>query len=300
VLAVSGLFAFVLLIMWAAGATSAIYGVATLVIQLALAIAVVAAVVSQRGRRLGSIALGIILLVNVGTIGAASAVTRPPAAVTASDPETDRWLAYPGIRGQSTDEILSRESLEGVTRTGDELMAAIRTELTAQYGFDWVPGVPGTIRHERNGYGGESMLVSYDSDNWATTQAIREHEQKLAVMAAIDEVLADYGFSTLYPLNDPADGFDPAYLERFYGSADIRTQSIWEWVSVDYPGTIRLYANITDLTHDVDGEFLATRQGQVDDSGEPIEGLRISILAPEVLSEADVEEFLKRMEDFPG
>ncbi len=298
-LAAAVLFALVLMGMWAAGATTAIYGVATLAVQLVLLIGVIAAVVTARGRRFGSIALAILLLVNVGTIGAASAVTRPPAATVAADPEADYWAAYLGIRDQYVDDILARASLEEVTRTGDELLEAIRERLTARYGYDWVRGVPGTTRHERNGYGGESMLVTYDSDNWATTEPITDHEQKLAVMGTIDEVILGYGFSDLYALNDPSDGFDPGTLERFYGSTDIRTQSVWEWVSVDGAGLIRLYATLTDLSNDDAGRFRATREGQVADSGEPLEGLRISIYVPEVLSDADVDEFLDRMADYP-
>lgn len=297
-LALSGVFALVLLVMWAAGTTSAIYAVATLAIQLVLVIAVVAALLSPRGRMLGSIALALVLLVNVGTIGAASAVTRPPTQVVVADPEADRWAAYPGVRGLTQDDILSRPSLEEVTRTGDALLADIRAELTARFGYEWVPGVPGTLRNERNGYGGESMLVTYDSDNWATTQPIADHARKLEVMAAIDDVLYEYGWSEIYSLNDPAGGFDPAYLERFYGSADIRTQSVWEWVSGDYPGPMRVYATLTDLTND-DGSFRARREGQVASSGEPIEGLRLSIYAEELLSEADRDEFLERMADYP-
>ena len=300
VLGAAGLFAFILLIMWAAGATSAIYGVAMLALQLALLIGVIAVILSPRGRgrRLGSIALAITLFVNVGTIGAASAVTRPPAAAVAADPEADHWAAYPGIQGQTAEEILDRASLEEVSRVGDEVLAAIRDRVTARFGYDWVRGVPGTTRAERNGYGGESMLVTYDSDNWATTQAITGYDQKLEVMAAVDDAILDVGFSDLYSLNDPANGFDPSVLENFYGSTDIRTQAVWEWVSADGAGLIRVYATLTDLSVD-DGRFRATREGQVAGTGEPLEGLRISIYAPEVLSEADVDEFLDRMADYP-
>ena len=298
VLGLAGLFALVLLILWAAGATGAIYGGVTLVLQLGLLVAVVAVVVSPRGRRVGALALALVLLVNVGTIGAASAITHPPAADVVADPDADYWAAYPGIRGQEPDDILSRLSLEQAIGTGDAMLAAIRAELTDRFGYGWTPGVAGSTRAERNGYGGESLLVAYTSDNWATTEAIRDHAQKLATMAAIDDVLLDGGFSDLYSLNDPANGFDPAILERFYGSADIRTQATWEWVASDGTGVIRVYATLTDLTDD-DGTFRAAREGQVAGSGEPLEGLRISVYAPEVLSEADVAEFLQRLEDYP-
>jgi hypothetical protein len=298
-LAAAALLGLVLLGMWGAGATDAIYGVVTLAFQLGVAITVVAALVDRRGRALGSIALAIVLLVNVGTIGAASAIAHHPGSVTAApDPEADYWAAYPGIRDQSEDEILARMSLEQAVSAGDQLMAAIRSRLSSEYGFEWVQGIEGGTRNERNGYGGESMLVQYDSGNWATTEPITDYEQKLDVMDTIDEVLEDYGFWAAISFNEPSSGFDPAYIERLYGSTDPRTQPLWEWYSDNYPEPLLFYATVSDLTHD-DGRFRAAREAQVAGTTEPLEALIISVLIPEVLSEADVAEFQERMADYP-
>lgn len=298
VLAAAILFALVLLIMWAAGATTAIYGLVMLALQLALLVAVIAALVTARARTLGAIALAVMLVVNIGTIGAASALAPGSSTLLPTDPEDDRWAAYPGIKGQDESEILARTSLEEAQATAEEMMAAMRDRLTAEHGYQWVEGRGGGIRAERNGYGGESMLVQYTSEVWSTTEPVRDYRQKLAAMATIDEVLAEYGFYGLAALNDPSSGFDPDYLTRFYGSADPRTQTEWEWYSDDYPGPMRFYANITDLTND-DGGRRTTREAQVAGTAEPVEGLRLSFLVPEVLSEADVDEFRTRMDDYP-
>lgn len=289
----------VLLVLWAAGSTQAIYGALMLALQLAVLVTVIAALVSARDQRFGAIAVAIVLLVNVGTMGAASALTHPPGTQLA-DPEDDYWAAYPGIKGQTADEILGRVSLESAQASAENIMAEIRKRLTAAFGFDWVEGRGSDIRPERNGYGGESMLVQYTSERWSTTEPVTDHELKLDAMRVIDEVLADSGFSALVPLNDPATGFDPSYLERFYGSTDPRTQVEWEWYSDDWPGPMRFYVNVTDLSHDVDGGFRTAREGQVAGTHEPVEGLRISFLVPEVLSEDDVTEFERRMADYPG
>ncbi|AYF97147.1 hypothetical protein [Protaetiibacter intestinalis] len=291
-------FALVLLIMWAAGATDAIYGMFVLALQLAVLIVVVASLVDTRGRALGSAALALALLVNVGTIGAASAVTRPPS-VTLTSPEDDYWAGYPGIKGQYTDEILARTSLEQAQATAEEVLADIRERLSEEYGFTWVAGRGPSTRAERNGFGGESMLVEWTSERWGTAEPISDISLKLDAMATIGEVLEQHGFAPLYSFNDPASGFDPGMLERLYGSDDIRTQPEWEWYSEDYPGPMRFYANITDLTLDDDGSFRAAREAQVAGSDEPIEGLRIGFLVPEVLSEADRDEFVTRMADYP-
>ncbi len=298
-LAAAGVLAFVLLVMWSVGATQAIYGIAMLALQLVIVVAVVAALGSARNRRVGAVAATIVLLVNVGTIGAASAITHQPG-TSVTDPEDDYWARYPGIKGQTADEILARTSLEDARHTAEEVMAEIRRRLTERFGFAWVEGRGSDIRAERNGYGGESMLVQYTSEHWSTVEPVTDYQLKLDAMAAIDEVLVEFGFFELTPLNDPSTGFDPAYLERFYGSTDPRTQVEWEWYSDDWPGPMRSYANVTDLTHDVDGGFRAAREGQVAGTDEPVEGLRISFLVPEVLSEDDVAEFERRIADYPA
>jgi hypothetical protein len=290
--------ALVLLIMWAARATGAIYAGVTLALQLAVVVAVVAALVDIRGRRLGGIALAIVLVINVGTIGAASALNFHPGSVVTADPEADHWAAYPGISGQSESEILARPSLEEVQRTADVVLAAVRARLTSEFGFEWVEGVAGGIRPERNGYGGESMLVQYTSENWATTTPVTDFELKHEVLDVIDDVLAEHGFWYLIAFNEPSSGFDPAYIERLYGSTDPRTQPLWASYSENEPDPLRFYVNISDLTHDDDGSFRAAREAEVAGTAEPLEGVQISFLALQVLSEADLEEFQERMQDY--
>lgn len=292
---------FVLLILWAAGSPGAIYGVAMLVLQLVVVVAIVAALVDPRGRRLGSAALVIALVLNVGTIGAASALTHPPAppGSVASDPEDDYWAAYPGIRGWSSSEILARPSLEEVQREADRMLAAVRARLARDFGVEWVRGLPGYLRHERNGYGGESMLVEFGSGNWATTTPVTDYATKIAMMTAIEDVLVGEDFWGMFAFNEPSSGFDDAYLERLYGGTDPRTQPEWEWYTDNSPGPIRFYAMITDLTHDDSGAFRRAREARVAGTAEPVEGLRIMVIVPELLSEDDVEEFLERMADYP-
>ena len=299
-LGAAALFALVLLCMWAAGATTAIYSLATLAFQLAVVVAVIAAFADRRGRALGAIALALVLLVNVGTIGAASAIGRHPGVFVAetADPEDDYWAAYPGVIELSENEVLGRQSLEDAVDSGDALLAAIRARLTREFGFEWVRGVEGMTRNERNGYGGESMLVQYTSENWVTATPVTDFDLKHEVLDVIDEVLFEYGFWGSIPFNEESSGFDPAYIERLYGSTDPHTQPLWESYSENEPDPLRFYVDISDLTHDDDGSFRAARQAQVAGSAEPLEGVRISFLALQVLSEADVAEFQERMQAY--
>jgi len=299
VLGAAILFGLGLLIMWAVGATSAIYGLVTLFLQLGLVVAVIAALVSAKARALGAIALAVVLVVNVGTIGAAASLRPGSGGQIVGGPEDDHWAAYPGIKGQSEGEILDRTSLEEARELSDDAMAEIRERLTEEFGFEWVLAAGEDLRKERNGYGGESMLVSFSSEVWSTTEPVRDHSLKLAAMSVIEEVLSEYGFYAFVPLNDPSTGFDPDYLVRFYGSEDPRTQTDWEWYTDNWPGPMRFYANITDLTHDTDGTRREAREAVVAGTDAPVEGLRIGFYVPEVLSESDRDEFQKRMDEYP-
>ncbi|GGH50327.1 hypothetical protein [Microbacterium album] len=305
-LAGASLFALVLLGMLAFGATDAFYGVTALTIQLLVAAAIVAAFVVRRGRTLAGIALALTLLVNVATVGALSAVHTSAAGTYpgASDPRA----AYPGVRGVDPDDILARRSLEQVRDETDALLERVRDRLSAEYGYTWVQAGGEDLRPERNGYGGESLLVEYTSPSWATVEPITDVSRKYAVMATIDEVLVSGGYWNLLPLNDPRSGIDPGVLTRFYGSDDPDTQAMWEWyssrmddrLSPDRGETTLFYATLHDLSRDPTGDFRAAREAQHARTGEPLEGLQLTFLAPMLLSEADREAFEQGIRDHPG
>jgi hypothetical protein len=89
-------------------------------------------------------------------------------------------------------------------------------------------------------------------------------------------------------------------IAKLYGSDDPRTQTTWEYYTENYPDPLRFYANIYDISNDRDGGFLAEREAQSARTGEPLEGLRLTVLASAVLSEADRAEFEEKLGDYPG
>ena len=189
---------------------------------------------------------------------------------------------------------------EGITEDETTLLTDIREELSAEFGYTWTPAGEEDIRPERNGYGGESMLVQRSSAAWATNEPVQDYARKQEVMRVIDRVLARHGLWGLASLNDPSSGLDPSMLAKLYGSDDPRTQDTWEWYSDNYPDPLRFYATIYDLSNDPSGEFLAEREAQKAQTGEPLEGLQIFVYSRQLLSEADRDEFQKRIQDYPG
>ncbi|WP_217176962.1 hypothetical protein [Streptomyces sp. AC495_CC817] len=303
VLGVSILFALVLLGTLVAGATDLLYGVTMLALQLVVAALVIAALVSPRGRLLGGIALIVALLFNVATVGGLSALqTSASGNYTGVKTEKQKHEeAYPGIKGQDPQAALDQQSLEDVRADAESLFAEIRTRITDEFGYEWVQVGDEDLRPERNGYGGESMLIEYTTAGWATTEPIQDYRRKLEVMQVIDDVVSQHGLYGLYAFNDPSvSGMDPSMIAKLYGSDDPRTQHTWESYTENYPDPMRFYANIYDLSQDPDGGFRQSREAQNARTGEPLEGLQLAVIASGVLSDADREEFQKKLQEYPG
>ena len=302
-LVLSILFAVTLLGTLVVGGTDILYGITMLTVQLVVVAVIVAALFSARGRRLGAIALIIAVLFNVATIGGVSALQTSASGnyEGRKTAEQKHAEAYPGIKGTDAQQTLSQQSLEEVQSQAEALFADIRTRLTGEFGYTWTQVGSDDLRPERNGYGGESMLVELTTAAWATNEPIQDYDRKLAVMAVINDVVAQHGLWELYAFNDPTNsGIDPAMITKLYGSDDPRTQTTWEYYTENYPDPMRFYANIYDVSNDRDGGFLKEREAQHTRTGEPLEGLQLVVIASGVLSEADREEFQTRMQEYPG
>lgn len=295
------LFAVILLSTLLTGGTDLLYGVTMLTVQLVVLGVVIAAVASRRGRLLGASALAITLLLNVATVGAMSAVQTSASGNYQGQKSEERKHeeAYPGIKDIAPSSALSQPSLEEVQETSNAMLAEIRTRLTDEFGYTWTEVADEVLRPERNGYGGESMLVEYTSAPWMTNEPIQDHERKLEVMAVIEDVVIEFGMYELYSFNEPSSGLDDTVLEQFYGSTDPRTQNTWEWYSDNYPDPLRFYANVYDLSNDRTGDFRGEREAQNGRTGEPLEGLRIFIIASELLSADDRAAFEEKLEEYP-
>ena len=296
----AGLFSALLIALATVGEAHSALGTSMLVLQVVVVGLVIAALCIRRARLAAAIALTVSLLVNVGTVGAVGALLSdpltPPSAGTTADGPADG--DYAGIKDVDPQSVLLAPSLEDVQDHTNELSERIRESLSAEFGLTWTRIADASARPERNGYGGESMLQQYTSPTWRTDQPIRDHDQKLEVMAAIDRELAVAGeYYALYPLNEPDGSIDPRALESLYGSADPREQSVWEYVAQRYgtpgissPSPTLLYATLTDLSNDDDGQVRAREEAERTD-GEPLEGLNLMFISAQLLAEGDRDAF---------
>ncbi|WP_345188307.1 hypothetical protein [Microbacterium panaciterrae] len=294
-------FAIVMLILLAVGNADAFFGATMLVLQLVVVGLVVAALATRGGRTLGAAALTVALVLNVGTLGALTAV-RVAATGSYAGHKTDKqklWEAYPGIKDKDPNRFLTQQSLEQLQTIADETMTDIRTRLTAEYGFTWVKVSDAQDRPERNGYGGESMLVRYASPVWATTQPVTGYAHKLEVMRTIDAIIAQHGWRGMIAFNDPASGVDPSVIPKMYGGATPQTQVDWEWFSDEQPDPGWFYATMTDLANDASGQYRASREQTSQRTGEPLEGLQLAVVGRYMLSASKVDAFKKALSKYP-
>lgn len=296
------LFLVVLLIVAAVGGADALYGTTMLVLQLLVLGVMIAALFTRRGRVLAASALAVTLLLNTWTVGAMGAMY----AAANHDYDGTKSVeqrhaeAHPGIRDMSMREVLDQPSLEQAQALGAEIMAEIRARLSAEFGFTWVSTGGEDIGPERNGYGGESMLRRYVSTVWTSEQPVRSVTLKRQVMAVVEQVIGEYGLWGLYAFNEPGSVITDDMRARLYGSTDPALQHTWEYYGDDYPDPLRFYAMAYDLGNDPSGQFFIQREAQNAQTGEPLEGIQLVIFARRLLSEADREEFIERMADYPA
>lgn len=294
-------FAVLMLILLAIGAADAFFGATMLALQLVVLGLAIAALATKAGRVLGAVALTVALVLNVGTVGALSAI-RVAATGSYGGHKTDKqklWEAYPGIKDQDPNRYLHQQSLEQLQLLADETMTDVRARLTAAYGLQWVKSSDAQERPERNGYGGESMLVRFTSATWATTTPVTGYAHKLEVMQTVESVITQHGWRDMVAFNDPGSGVDPAMISKMYGGATPESQVDWEWFSDDQSDPGWFYADITDLANDTTGEYRASREQTAQRTGEPLEGLRLTVVGRYMLSEKKVDDFTKALTRYP-
>jgi hypothetical protein len=297
----SGLFVVVLFSLLRFDPTTTFYQTTLIALQVLLLALIIAALVTKRGRMLGAIALSVALVFNIGSVGAISAVQASETG-NFEEHKSDHQRheeAFPGIKDVPSKDTLAQPSLEEMRARADAFMADVRRALTDRFGYTWVKVADETLRPERNGYGGESMLVRMYSPVWAIEQSVHDYNRKLAIMSVIESVAMRHDFYGPYSLNDDP-GFDDSLTEKLYGSSNPRTQHTWEWYAPAWPDPGWMYVSIWDLTLDSTGELRKSREAMQARSGEPLEGLQLVYYAAELLSEADRAEFIERMRGYPG
>ncbi|WP_228498510.1 hypothetical protein [Plantibacter sp. VKM Ac-2876] len=280
--------------------------VLVVVVQIVLLIGSVIVIRRKVRRRWGVLALVLLLVVNpvtamaVGGLSTDRAGDGSSSAGGSGDEEHDPiWDTYPGSAYVDAKETLDGPSYEDFVGTSDEMLAEIRTALTAEFGFDWVERQPAETEVDQNGYGGDSMLFEYTAPVWQTTTTVRTFEEKSRVVELIRQVLLRYGIANLDMQNAPSSWREPGELTERYGGETLDTQALWDlhtYNAITGAGDFR--TSIVDLTLDSAGTVAKDREFDVDYYDMAAEGIELHLDSYALLKEADRADYLEALKPY--
>ena len=196
----------------------------------------------------------------------------------------------------STDQVLANQTVEQLEPQVDVTMAEVRTALTAEFAFEWVPKGKSTVKYESNRYGGTSLLNTYDSVNWQTTTTLRTISDKKRAVAIVTNIMETHGFGSPELQNViGADG-----LKEF---GDFTLENQGRWVLAGQPPKVSLGSldlTILDLSHDRVGELAPASEKAVLTLGWEPEYVSIAYHGDFMLKTSDRTEFQRRAATYEG
>lgn len=214
----------------------------------------------------------------------------------AFSPPAEPWSRFPGVPQVSTDQILRNETVEQLSARVDAAMADIRAALAEEFGFDWVRKGEDEVVRESNRFRGTSLLNTYDSATWQTTQTLRSEADKKNSIAIVTKIMAEHGFG-----NPELENIQGPEGVPDFGGFTLADQG--RWVLSGAPPQVSrgsLQFTILDLSQDRTGVLAAESAQAVAAFGWEPEYVSIAYHGDFMLREADRVEFERRAEIYRG
>ena len=238
------------------------------------------------------------------TIAAIAVLTGCAAAPTTTITDADGstvivdWADYPGHAGIDAAQLVNAPPEQEVEAVSSALLDAIGAQLSDRFGVTFtVEGDDIWTASQGNGYGGESLLTSYNSaaretstipsapDDWRAIVAIVTEE---AIRAGLGPVVLDHESESY--LRD--ESWQKDTRERF-GTDD--PDQFWSWSGFAYGDSQWLSISLSDARRDASGE--AVREAKKFDS----QGQSISVFYGATTVQADSRiEFAEKIKPFIG
>ncbi|MEO6942163.1 MAG: hypothetical protein ABI238_05920 [Terrimesophilobacter sp.] len=231
----------------------------------------------------------VVVISVVGTIGGVGLVQ-------AFSAPTEPWSQYPGVPHVPNDQILKNQTLDQLQPKVDAAMADVRAAITAEFGFTWSAKGTDVVEYDTNRLGGISLLNTYDSVTWQSSQTLRSDADKKRALKVVTAVMAKDGFGTPELQNLPG----PDALQDF-GGFTLEDQGRWV-LAGQPPGVSKgsLQFTILDLSHDRTGILTEQSKKAVTSLGWEPEYLSISYHGEFMLKQADKAEFARRAAVYEG
>lgn len=218
------------------------------------------------------------------------------ALVRAFAPAPDPWSQFPGVPQVPTDQILRNQTVEQLEPRVEAAMKAVREAVTEEFGLEWVPKGETTLAYESNRYRGTSLLNTYESVTWQTTETLRSETDKKRLVAVVKKIMAGNGFGKPELLNTTG----PEALQDF-GGFTLADQG--RWVLAGHPPEVsrgNLLLTILDLSNDRTGTLTEASNAAVAELGWQPEYVSISYSGEFMLKAADKAEFERRAARYAG
>lgn len=164
-----------------------------------------------------------------GLLGACAssptAAAEAPVAVTKAPLD---WATYPGRADTDPDEILAGPNAEQVDAVSNTVLAGIETRLTTDFGLQWtdVVGSTGQLYPQSgNGYGGNSLLVTYKSTERVSLSPAETKVEWSRITGLVNDLAFENGLKFAQLTNiDPKGGTAP-----IAGSGASTPDQKWQW-----------------------------------------------------------------------
>jgi hypothetical protein len=229
-------------------------------------------------------------------VGCASSPTTTYQAESGQQITVD-WAEYPGHAYTAAEDVLQAPSAEELEAVSTKLLGEIEARLTGEFGLAWEDGPDDGEKffaQEGNGYGGDSLYVSFNSVSRESLAVPEDPRDWHRAVDIVSEVTESYGLGKLEPGN-----LDPDLAEETaerLGSAELEEQ--WQWFSDAYGQSQWVGLTLTDVQRDPTGEAAEEMKGSIEYGWNP-RSITISYGATTIRNE-DREQFLTALEPFEG
>lgn len=206
------------------------------------------------------------------------------------------WADYPGHAGMDAADVLRAPPAEEIRTVSASILGEIEARLSDEFALEWEDGPYGNegrlYSPEGNGYGGESLYVTFNSGERESLGIPSRVEDWTRIMELISDVTSAHGLGALK--RETIDPERAAENAERSGSDDPAAQ--WQWSGSAFGDSQWLSVSMNDIDRDRSGK--AAEMIGVDDGWNP-RSVQISYGAT-TLGSKDRVAFLDRIEPFEG